>query len=351
MIALLWVLPSAWVLWSGRSSPGLIPGSAAGAPHSVAFSIPQIIGLTDPLLFGASNVWWSPFPALRIELALLLLVGVAMLLLPHRGTVGDGRGVLGRFALAITVVAFVVFLVLSIPYATFPALRSLAALTNGSELSIWLFTGFAGVAALPLAELFRTVERDWETARSSGEPRSTPGDHRIIPAATPAIPTRTVVAFLLVVALVGAGGVVTAVQLPNYVGSIYGTYGNVSNADFALLEWAGAHLPAGARVLVAPGSAAEFLPGYLPSIRLIEPMLGIRFNATYESVVRALDAGMLSGALFTNLTALGVEYVAVTGNNTALDAPFAPLPLVLDPVNFTPLFQQGDAYLFAYSNG
>jgi hypothetical protein len=351
LIALAWLAPSVGVLWSGRSSPGLIPGASAGAPHASALVLARVVGLTDPLLFGPTNVWWSPFLALRVELAVLLIVGIGGLVLPLRSSLGRGRAELGRFVLALTLVTIALFLLLSIPYASVPGLRSVASLTNALELSIWLFTGFGGIAAIPLAELIAMLAREWEAPGVRPESSSTPAVRRGPRSAHTAIPKRTAVAFLVVVALVGAGVAVTATQLPGYVGSIYGTYGNVSSADFALLAWAGSHLPSGARVLVAPGSAAEFLPGYVPSVRIIEPMLGIRFNATYESVIRALDVGDLSGALFSNLSALGVEYIAVTENNTALDAPFAPLPLVQDPANFPVLFQQGDAYLFAYAHG
>jgi hypothetical protein len=122
----------------------------------------------------------------------------------------------------------------------------------------------------------------------------------------------------------------------------------VSSADFALLSYAGTHLPAGARVLIAPGSAAGFLPGYAPNVVLLYPLVpGWEWlNSSYRVVVSQLTNASLNSSGLAALGSLNVGFIVVTGNSTILWPAFSAAPLLSDPGNFTLLWNEGDAYLF-----
>ncbi|HLY77625.1 MAG TPA: DUF6541 family protein, partial [Thermoplasmata archaeon] len=147
----------------------------------------------------------------------------------------------------------------------------------------------------------------------------------------------------LVVVLLVPGVAVTGADFPPYLHNLYGSYGRVTAADFALFAWASTNLPAGARVLVAPGSAAQFLPGYAP-VAIVFPVQAIAENTSYVDLDRQLVHGQLNASGYQDLTWLGIQYIAVTGNTTNLWAPFSPAALT-GPA-FHLVFQQGDAYVF-----
>jgi hypothetical protein len=347
-VAIAFVVPSLAVLVAGRTSPGLVTGGVAPAPGTPpGFTLAQIIGQIDPMLFGANNVWLAPFPVLRIELAVLLVAGAALLLLPVLRR-APGEREFGWFAAAVLAGVAAMLAAQSAPVAGTGPLRALGEVTSGAELSILLFAVYAGVAALPLARalaLLPLVEppvlplpaplaaarrRRWRAARAVEAP-SVPG--AALPVAVAAL-------------IVAPGAAVTVTALPPYLGQLYADFGNVTTGDFALLTWATDHLPAGARVLAAPGSAAQFLPGTRPDVALLFPVTALANNASYRTVVAELDRGALLPDGHDALRALAVGYVAVTQNNTALWAPFDPAPLLAAPTEFPLLFHEGDAYLF-----
>jgi hypothetical protein len=156
----------------------------------------------------------------------------------------------------------------------------------------------------------------------------------------------------LVVALVIVvpGVVLTPTELPTTLTNTYHDFGNVTAADFDLLSFAGSNLPSGARVLVAPGSAGEFLPGYAPDVVLLYPMVpGWRtVNASYELLVKDLPNATFGSADAQAIEALGVNFVVVTGNNTILWWAFSPTPFLTYRAQFPLVFHEGDAYLFRF---
>ncbi|MCI4322925.1 MAG: hypothetical protein L3K03_02710, partial [Thermoplasmata archaeon] len=119
----------------------------------------------------------------------------------------------------------------------------------------------------------------------------------------------------------------------------------VTPQDYELLEWSTDHLPNGSTVLVAPGSAAEFLPSSRPDVHLLYPMAYAANNGTYRAVVTDLSAGVLTDSDFNDLWQLHVQYILVTGANTVLWPPFLPGPLA-NSSDFAELFHEGDAYAF-----
>lgn len=344
------VVPSISVLVRGRSSPGFVPGaSAAPAGSPSGLSTSQFVGNIDPFLFRSGDTGLSPIAALRLELAILIVVGFAVLVVVR------GDSAIGRYlerlrpfvvaAMAATIGLLAVLWAASTGWA--PAV-ALAHVTSASELSIWLFTLYGVVAAVPLAlalERFvgwvhRTDPRVAKSHRQSSVPDagSTP---------SPSI-LRMVLPMAIALVIVVPGVVLTPTQLPPALTGIYNDFGNVTGADFDLFAYAGGHLPNGARVLVAPGSAGEFLPGYCSNIVLLYPMVpGFRtVNASYELLLKDLPNATLDGADVQALTFLEVQYIVVTGNSTTLWPAFSARPFVSDPSTYPDPFHEGDAYLF-----
>ena len=303
---------------------------------SVVIAYPQgtsaWVGAIDPFLFGPTDQSLSPFPVLRVELAILLVVGAALCLLPSvRERVGRP---LVRLLVA-GVVVLVAMLALSVlDRAGVPGLHFFSVLWSPDEEAILLFELYALLAAVPIALAARE-------ALSPGAPSRVARTDRPRPTPSPWL------AGLIAVALVAPGGVITGTLLPGQLHAQYSSYGNVSQADLDLLEWAGGHLPVNATVLVAPGSAAEFLPAYLPTARLVEPMAGgyREGPADYWTVVDELTNATLDARGTAAMGALGVGFVAVTGVNNILFPAFSPAPL--EQAGWTALFHEGDAYLFA----
>ena len=350
--SLLGVLPSLYVLVLGRSSPGFVPGSAAapaGSPTGISGA--QFLGSIDPFLFRPQDVQLSPVPELRAELAILLVVGLALLLFVRQGTALD-RYLSGfrRFA-ALAAVAMVALLAVVLLASTgFGPAVDLSALTSAGEVSAWLITLYVLVAALPLvlaAERFS----GWVQRRprsSTTEARADRG-RPTWRGATPFDPARAILPLGVVLVIVVPGVVLTPTSLAPVLTRLYGDFGNVTSDDLTLLEYAGAHLPSGARVLVAPGSAADFLPGYATNVVLLYPLIpGFPWtNASYNLVVDELSNGTLDARGQAAMAVLDVGYIIVTGNSTILWPAFSPKPLLADPGSFPLLREYGDAYLFA----
>ena len=348
--ALIGIVPSLYVLALGRSNSGFVPGAAApaaGTPTGITES--QFLGAVDPFLFGPSDTGLSPIAALRLEIALLIVVGLAILFLVDRPSALGRYFEAFRLFLAGAVVALVGLLaVLWLASTGFRPAVLLGWVSSSAELSTWLFALFGLVAAVPLALAFERFVGWLRRAR-----RSPTGVPEGPPPARPARPPRSVYRVLVPMAvalvIVVPGVVLTPTELPPALSGIYHDFGNVTQADFELFGYAGAHLPAGARVLVAPGSAGQFLAGYCPDIVLLYPMApGFEtVNASYELLLRDLPNGTLDAADSGALTVLQVGYIVVTGNSTTLWPAFSPRPFLADPGSYPELFHEGDAYLFA----
>jgi hypothetical protein len=342
--SLVGVSPSLYVLARGLRSPGFIPGAPASlgsAPTGI--SVAQFFGSIDPFLFRPGDIELSPIPLVRLELAILLVLGVvALIVAVPSASLGPRLDRFRRWSLGagIAIVGWLALLAASAPAGS--PVRAVSYVTNGSELSACLFLVFAFVAAVPLlACLDRLRDLLAAPASPSGSPRRTGG--RAL------APSRVLVPLALALVIVVPGVVLTPTQLTPVLSELYTDFGNVSAADFALLEWAGSHLPAGSRVLVAPGSAAEFLPGYARDLVLLYPMEpgGTAVNASYAILVEELTNGTLDPAGNASLAALDVQFIAVTGANTILWPPFSPAPLLLYPTTFPLDFHEADAYVFA----
>ena len=344
------ITPSLYVLSIGHSSPGFVPGATSTAGLS-GISTSQFIGSIDPFLFGSSDTGLSTVAALRFELAVLIALGLAVLLLVRRDSaIGRYLEPFRPFVAGSGAALIVLLGVLWAAHAGFGPAVAFANISSPSELSLSLFTLYGLIAAVPLAlalERFtgwmrRTAPPTRTTTRSAtsvsrptaGTPRSTA--------------VRAVLPLVVGLVIVVPGVVLTPTALPPTLSAIYDDFGNVTAADFGLLDFAGSHLPSGARVLVAPGSAGQFLTGYCPDIVLLYPMVPgwPTINASYERLVRDLPNATFGPADRAALASLDVGYIVVTGNNTLLWWAFSPHPFLADPASFPAIYQNGDAYLF-----
>lgn len=348
--ALVAVVPSLYVLVLGRSSPGFVPGATAGlSGHPTGISESQFFGALDPFLFGSSDTGISPLAALRLELAILIVVGLAVLFLVARDSaLGSYLEPFRVFAAGMAASLVALLAVLWAASAGIAPAIAFSNLSSLSELSYWLFTLFGLVAAVPLA---LSLERfaGWVGRANPPPSPASPPVRRARRSGPPPSVARIVLPLAVALLMVVPGVVLTPTELPPFLAGQYHDFGNVTSADFDLFEYAADHLPSGARVLVAPGSAAEFLPGYCSHIVLLYPMIPgwSTVNASYERLVRDLPNATLGPADVQALADLEVGYVVVTGNSTTLWPAFSPRPFLSDPAGYDPLFAEEDAYLFA----
>lgn len=323
-----WVAPSLYALLVGHAG-------GAGGLAPTGLGAPAWVGAVDPFLFGPGDQFLSPFPILRAELAVLLVAGAGLLLTPWGRR--EVSGPYARFLLVGGGVAAGLLGVSALAGADVPGFRTVAVVLSATEESILLFVVFGLLAAVPLLVLSSLLGRPSPRPPTLGAARPRlrrPSSHAAL--------VGVLVALLLV-----PGGFVTAAELPRQLHQVYGLYGNTTESDVDLLEWCAAHLSPGTTVLVAPGSAAEFLPGYDPSLRVEQPMAsGYRAGPpAYWLAVSELTNDTLDAAGVSAIHSLGIQYVAVTGNNTVLFPAFRADPMLA--LGWPTPFQEGDAYLFA----
>lgn len=347
--SLLAIVPYLYILALGWASPGFVPGSNA-PPGALPTGLSnfQALAYIDPFVLLNGVFQFSTFPVIRVELALLLVVGL-VLLLAFASSSAEGRHLdpFRRWALSagITIAAWIGLLVLTNPSSS--PIRKLGSLTSGDELSLWLFTVYAIVAAVPLVLAVERLTATGPLRAKMPEPWR-PARHRFgRPRRQHPLPS-TLGMLALVAVLVVPGVVLTSTSLAPDLEGVYGYYSNVSPADFALLDYAGSHLSGGSRVLVAPGSAAEFLPGYAPNVVLLFPMApGWEWvNESYTLIVQELTNNTLNASGKAALATLDVQFILVTMRNTVLWPAFSPNPMLANNTTFPEEFHQADAYLF-----
>jgi hypothetical protein len=315
----------------------------------------SFVGLVDPFLFRPQDVWLSPFPILKVELALLLVVGILLLgvsagffgwpvrtyRLPEFFSASLLRhltvGIIGCWV-AIGVVELGVSGLLSVTIQ--------APFTNIDELSILLFVFYTAVATLPLViateYLVTHVDKELDHHVST-----LPPPHRHSRDRT--LPSTVILAVFVVACPLVSGAIDTAVQAPSYLGSIVNDLANVTSGDIAALDWAKVNLPPCSGVFVAPGSAGQFLPSYA-DVRLIFPMDPRPSNASYTSALDDLIGGNYTNVVKADLLELNVTEVFVTGQTNTLWKPILPAPLE-ESADFQVLFHDEDAYVLEFGPG
>ncbi|MFY9717560.1 MAG: hypothetical protein WAK40_06470 [Thermoplasmata archaeon] len=342
------LLPTIYVLALGIRSPGLVAGAAS--PPSLArtgISVSQLVGSLDPFLFRATDLELSPLPTIRAELAILLVVGIVLLLVARRpaGRGPDGSA-FATWALAAGGAIVAWMIVLTAAGAGVAVARPFAEISSAAELSMWIFTVYGLIAAVPLLWLFDLLA---SPPRPSVSGAATPASrYRRARTVGRSGPERgAALLFVAAVAVLAPGIVLTSTSLSPVLRTFYSDFGTVSGADFALLACAGGHLPPASRVLVAPGSAAEFLPGYARGIVLLYPLVPEWQweSAAYRLVVQQLTNATLNASGESALASLNVGFIAVTERNTVLWPPFSPTPL--ESSEFSVVFHEADAYMFS----
>ncbi|MCI4336819.1 MAG: hypothetical protein L3K17_06455 [Thermoplasmata archaeon] len=326
-----WVLPSLAALTTGarRSVPAGISGGGG-------ITTAQFVGWSDPLLFGPGHVGFSPVLALQLELATLMVLG-ALLLIRQFGTGSLAASRFARWAGA-GIVSGLLWLTLALLGGMGVGWAAdLSEVSSAGQISLLLFTIFTLVGAYVLV---------WVWERGTSLPR---GEDRRPRRRRAGENPPSIVALLVVGLVLLPGTAATVVLLPSENSSIYHDFSRVTSADFDFLAWAASHLPAGSRVLVAPGSAAEFLPAYDPQLAILFPMIGPSWttNASYLAVRALLANGTLGMAGVSDLGVLGVQYIAVTGNDTILFPAFSTAPFLGNPASPL-LYENAETYLFEW---
>jgi hypothetical protein len=337
-------IPSWFVLARAHAAPSSLAGNLTVPPGgTVGLSVAQFVGSIDPFLFHVGDVELSPIPVVRLELAALLVAAVVVLLFLRSAETTAGpwsRWGIWAGAAVLVLIGWLGLLTASRPAGS--PLRYLDYLSSGSEFSLALFTLYGLLAAAPLGLALEDLVSTYAPAVRSGRPSSR----------RPRGTLRALAPAALAVAIVVPAVVLTPVALGPVLSQTYAEFGNVTAGDFALLAYAGSHVGAGTRILVAPGSAGEFLPGYARGVVLLYPMVpGFRtINASYAIVLRELTNGTLDATGLRALASLDLDLIVVTGNNTVLWKALWASPLLNAQANgtrtFPVVFHDEDAWLF-----
>ena len=294
----------------------------------------------------------SPIPLLSVVLQILLVAGIVLsawvLLRPHSGPSRYLAPALVRWVGASTVILFgetAALLALGMANGSVSGIQSV---TNVWETSILLFLLYQLIAVLPLVAATSYL-RDRPAASSAADAPGSPSvPDKTGPGRMRKAKWKPVAAAVLLVTL-GIGGGATVGDVPGYLHSYLLTQANGTSDNVAALEWASAHLPSCSRVLVAPGSAAQFLPEYA-SVHLVFPTFPYAVNQSYYVAVSNLTAGIYSNTTRLAMLDLGLTEVFATGQTTVTFPPFDVQPLE-HASDFSTLFAQGDATILAFLPG
>lgn len=308
------------------------------------------VGQLDPFVPYKAKI--SPIPLLSVELEILLAVGIALslwLLVRPRSMLSQYLSAdVVRWVLVSTVTLFAETAALLALGSWNGSASGIQSVTNLWETSILLFFFYQLFALLPLVIsvnlLRQRPQRPHDATVLPLPPRSL-SPH---PSFSQKPIGRTVAVIVLLVAL-GTGGGATIGAVPGYLHSYLLTQANGTAADVAALEWTSAHLPGCSRVLVAPGSAAQFLPEYTVAT-VIFPAFPTPANLSYTTLYLNLSAGIYSNTTRADLVELGVTEVFATGQTTNTFLPFI-VALLERSSDFALLFAQGDATILSFLPG
>jgi hypothetical protein len=351
----------AFAAWYGY--PGHVLQETGSPPYvappiGYSFGPRLVMGELDPFLPWKAKL--SPIPGIALELQLLLGVGVILLVLIYLVRSSRVRALVPpRFAGAVTAGTLVALFATSLAVALLvpgSPLVTLEWVTSLDELSTILFVFLGLIALLPIASALLLLDayRSAQASKSLSPSNSTKhGPARPFRLDAPYPPTRTtVVALVLVVAVPFAtGAYATVADAPSYILSKTLSTGNATQQDLSALTWAGANLPSCARVLVAPASAAQFLPEYA-HVGIVFPMLPVPVNLSYQVAVSDLTAGVYTNVTHAALVSLRVSEVFGTGVTFGAYPAFNLTRLLQDPApDFQVLYTNGDASILAFLPG
>ena len=294
----------------------------------------------------------SPIPVLSVELQILLVVGVVLsgwlLVRPQSALSRLLSPELVRWVIASTIILLAETSILLALGTVNGSVSGIQSVTNVWETSILLFLFYQLIAVLPLIAATNYLGNRPSTPRKSVALARPPSSCKPISGGRTAANWRPIAVAVLLVAL-GTGGAATVGAVPGYLHSYLLTQANSTTDDVVALEWASTHLPSCSRVLVAPGSAAQFLPEYAV-LNVVFPTFPYPVNQSYNTVVGNLTAGIYSNSTRSAMLDLGVTEVFATGQTTVTFLPFDVQPLEHSS-DFSVLFAQGDATILEFLPG
>ena len=347
-----------WIVWwsyPGHTLTEVGNGPEWTPPVQPSNPIGSLTGLVDPFLFRPVDVWLSPFPLLKAELALLLVAGLiaisTLLMMRHSKNYWAIPRELGETLLfAIFACLLLIGFLVMVP-GVLAGKASASVPSNGNELSIILFILYTVITAIPLLWASRALASHGSAERSptTRPPHLAGSRPRARGSGDPVRLPHSFLTLLILVVPIVSGGVMTVSQAPQYLGDITGPLGNVTPADYSALEWMGTHLPGCSGVLVAPGSAGQFLPVY-SSARLVFPVDPIPLNLSYHRVVEDLTAGFVNATTVSDMRSLQLTEVFVSGRSNLHWMPFQTTPLESSS-DFVLIYTEGDAYVFEFVPG
>jgi hypothetical protein len=339
------------VAWVTYGAPGYSPATQFGN-----LNLRLVEGELDPFVLWKPKM--SPFPWMSLELQFLLVAGLVLAGWTLRNKLGGAHGrSLSRFGsdlLVGTIAMFALTGLLLLTALPGPEVSDLRSITNLDQSSILLFLLFEAACAFPLAfGLVRLTERQAPSSPPVPFPSSSPSKSsrgRTRHPSTRAFRTTVgALAVLVIVIPMASGAWFTLAEGPGSIQQNVGKTSNVTAEDVTAMEWIGNHLPSCSGVLVAPGSAGQFLPQYA-SVRLILPMNPFPSNDSYSVAVGDLTAGLYNSATRSALLALTVTDVLVTGQ-TSVSFPAILLSSIESSHDFLPLTSSGDAFVFGFLPG
>jgi hypothetical protein len=351
------------VLWRGY--PGYILSDAGSPPYvtlpatllTPSLTYRSVTGELDPFVLWKYKL--SPIASMSLLLAILVGVGLVLLAvrLMSRGP-GDRWGLPDRMVRTILLGAITTFattaLILIAGVGGFPL--SVQTLTNVEEFSIVLFVFYELIALLPLVTSLGVLASSYPGSAKK-DPAPAPRVVRVHlfrrlgrPVGGPPPRWKTALAVGCLLVTFGLGTGTTVLLVPNYLHDHVQSFANVTSGDLAALEWAGGGgLPGCSRVLVAPGSAAEYLPEY-GEAHVLFPAFPPSYNLSYVTAVAALTDGVYNSSVRADLVQLEVTEVFVTGPNSVEFPAFQSAPL-LGSTDFSVVFHDDDAYVFEFLTG
>ncbi|MFY9717294.1 MAG: hypothetical protein WAK40_05100 [Thermoplasmata archaeon] len=329
---------------------GLRAASPVGPPPPTV----SLVGDLDPFVLWKPKM--SPFPSLDLELTILLVGGLVVLAAWAWTPGGRLRRLLTDSVVRpVLMTASMTFLatagfVLLVPSSI--GTPWLAGVSNVDEISYFLFLSYQALALLPILLAIEFLASSRGSPEPPAEAPSVAPSHRIYRNArrkATSVLSAQILAGLLVVSSLGVGAGVTALDAPGYLAAHLNDFANATTGDLDALAWAGAHLPDCSRVLVAPGSAAEFLPEYSAS-HLVFPVLPLSVNGSYARAIDDLTRGVYSTDTRAALLALNISEVFVTGQTSVSYPPLRMGALTGSP-DFSELYRSGDAGVFLFLPG
>jgi hypothetical protein len=338
--------------WVAQGEPAFAPSNAYGSMNSRL-----VQGELDPFVLWKPKL--SPFPWVSLELQIMLVAGVVTAIWLMRRARGDAPyAPLTRFSRDLFIGTAGLFLftaLLLTSVAPWPAASLLRGVTNLDQASILLFLFFGGMSVLPLVAIAvwwsgsrTSTQIVAQTSRGGRDIGIRPTVHRSLRSALGSKVGGGLALSILILPLVlGAG--YTVADGPGVIQQNVEKTSNVTPADVVAMQWIAGNLPRCSAVLVAPGSAGQFLPEFAV-VRIIFPMNPVPVNNSYRVVVSDLIGGRYTAATRDALLSLGVTEILVTGQSSVSYAPFSASPLEASP-DFGRTFAQGDASVFSFGAG